>query len=67
LKKEDKTKRELLRVWAQIGDNIVPDSLETLTDDPTFFVWISRQVGCSPGLARRIILQDLQKEKNYAN
>ena len=67
LKKEDKTKRELLRVWAKIGDNIVPDSLETLTDDPTFFVWISRQVGCSPSLARKIILQDLEKEKNYAN
>ena len=63
LKKEDKTKRELLRVWAKIGDNIVPDSLETLTDDPTFFVWISRQVGCSPGLARRIILQDMEHNR----
>lgn len=67
LKKEDKTKRELLRVWAKIGDNVVPDSLETLTDDPTFFVWLSRQVGCSPSLARKIILQDLEKEKNHAN
>jgi len=63
LKKEDKTKRELLRVWAKIGDNIVPDSLETLTDDPTFFVWISRQVGCSPSLARRIILQDMERNR----
>lgn len=63
MKKEDKTKRELLRVWAKIGDNIVPDSLETLTDDPTFFVWISRQVGCSPGLARRIILQDMEHNR----
>lgn len=60
LKKEDKSKRELLRVWAKIGENILPDSLETLTDDPTFFVWISRQVGCSPGLARKIILQDME-------
>ena len=67
LKKEDKSKRELLRVWAKIGENILPDSLDTLTDDPTFFVWISRQVGCSPSLARKIILQDLEKEKNYAN
>ena len=67
LKKEDTTKRELLRVWAKIGENILPDSLETLTDDPTFFVWLSRQVGCSPHLARKIILQDLEKEKNYAN
>ena len=63
LKKEDKTKRELLRVWAKIGDNIVADSLETLTDDPTFFVWISRQVGCSPSLARKIILQDMERNR----
>ena len=63
LKKEDKTKRELLRVWAKIGDNIVADSLETLTDDPTFFVWISRQVGCSPSLARKIILQDMEHNR----
>ena len=67
MKKEDKTKRERLRVWAKIGDNVVPDSLETLTNDPTFFVWLSRQVGCSPSLARRIIQQDLQKEKYYAD
>ena len=63
LKKEDKSKRELLRVWAKIGENILPDSLETLTDDPTFFVWISRQVGCSPSLARRIILQDMERNR----
>ena len=63
LRKEDRTRRELLRVWAKIGENVLPDSLETLTDDPTFFAWSSRQVGCSPNLARRIIHQDMEHNR----